>query len=444
LINKLKFYINTKGVKNQILNSSWLIAEKILRIISALFVGIFVARYLGPTNFGIINYATSFIALFAVISNLGLDEIVIKKLLKNPEENNRILGTTFILKLFGVSITIFLIFVTFFFGINDYKTKLYIGIISISLFFQPFYVIDFYFQSKVQSKNIVKANIISVLITSFLRILLVLFKVQLIYFILLSIFDILIIILGFIYYYISEKKKITEWFFDKKLAIKFLSKSWPLTFSSLVGIIYMRIDQVMLKEMIGFNEVGIYSVAVRLSEIWYFIPVVIGSSIFPVLVNSKNSNEKLYQDRIQGILSLMIVISIGIALIISLLSKNAIVFLYGQSYVDAAFILSIHIWTGVFVFLGVLSSKYLIIENLYKKAFYRTLLGAVINIILNLLLIKKWGGAGAAFSTLIAQIFAAYLYDFFDKKTRKMFYMKTQALFFINFRQNIKNAINEN
>ena len=137
MISKLKYYINIKGVKNQIQNSSWLISEKIIRLISALFVGILVARHLGPTNYGILNYTASFIALFAVISNLGLDEIVIKKLLKNPEDNNRILGTTFILKFFGVLITTILVIGTFFFEINDCKTNLYIGIICLSLFFQP-------------------------------------------------------------------------------------------------------------------------------------------------------------------------------------------------------------------------------------------------------------------------------------------------------------------
>lgn len=443
MIRKVKKTLNSNGVKRQLKNSSWLIAEKIIRLISALFIGILVARYLGPTNYGILNYTASFIALFAVISNLGLDEIVIRQLLKKNDNEYSILGTAFWLKLSGVALTVILICITFLFKINDFQTNIYIGIISISLFFQPFYVIDFFFQSKVNSKNTVKANVLSVLITSIFRIFFVIIKAPLVYFVLLSILDVFIIVVGFIYFYHIENNNIRKWSFDRKIALFFLEASWPLTFSSLVGIIYMRIDQIMIKEMIGFDEVGIYSVAVRLSEIWYFIPVVIGTSIYPALINAKNTSEKLYHDRLQGILSLMVIISIGISIVVSFFSRTVITLLYGDKFIDAALILSIHIWTGVFVFLGVLSSKYLIIENLYKAAFYRTLIGAIINIILNFILIRSFGGVGAALSTLIAQIFAAYLYDYFDKRTRYMFFMKSRSLLFINFKNNIKNALNE-
>ncbi len=421
-----------------------MISEKVTRLIAGLFIGLFIARYLGPGNFGIINYAVSFTALFAVIANLGLDEIIVKELLKNPERRDEILGTSFRLKLFGVLITFFLVATTFIFEINDSQTNFYIAIITFSSIFQPLFVIDFYFQSQVQAKYLVKANIICVIVTSIIRLVLVLIKAPLVDFVLVSILDALIVGAALIYFYSKKQLSIFDWKFDCLLVKSLLSKSFPLIFSSIVIIIYMRIDQIMLKEMIGFEAVGIYSASVRISELWYFIPVVIGSSIFPALINAKNKNELLYLNRFQGLLNIMIIISVSISVIVSIFSNQIINLLYGVKYSGASIILSIHVWTGVFVFIGVASSKYLIIENLYKITFYRTFFGAVINVILNLFLIRKFGGVGAAVSTLIAQMIAAYFYDIFNKKTRQLFFMKTKALFFIGVGKNLKKVFNEN
>lgn len=434
---KSQFYTSPGFIK-YFNNSSWLVGEKVIRLFTGLFINLYVARYLGPQNYGILNYVLSFVALFGVIAPLGLDEIVIKELIKNEEDKNSILGTAFVLKFFGAVTTIVLVSATFLFPINDYQTNYYIFIIVLNLIFQPFYVIDFYFQSQVQAKYLVKANILSLIITSIIRIILVYLKAPLVYFIWVSFVDSIIIAIGLMFFYRSLNLKVIKWEYCYRLGKNLLDQSWPLIISGIVIMIYIRIDQVMLKQLIGFEAVGIYSAAVRVSELWYFIPMAIGGSLFPAIVNAKKLDENLYHQRLMVLLNIMVLISLPTAIIVTFFSENIILILFGKSFIEAASVLSIHIWTGIFVFIGVISGKYLIIEGLTMVSLYRSLFGAIANVILNLILIPVFGIIGAAISTLVAQIIAAYLFDFFNKKTRKLFYMKTKALLFIGFFNNLK------
>jgi len=228
-----------------------------------------------------------------------------------------------------------------------------------------------------------------------------------------------------IFYFKKNKKFI---FTPYLVQIKTLLKdSWPLILSGLAIMVYMKIDQIMIGEMLGETAVGLYSAAVKISEVWYFIPIVITSSLFPSIVEAKKQDEKLYYKRLQQLYSLMILISAAIALPMTFLSDWVIRFLYGDAYLLAASVLSIHIWAGIFVFLGVASGQWLLIENLQKIALKRTLFGVISNIILNFFLIQKLSIFGAALATLISQSIAAFFYDFFDQSTKKIFFLKLKA-----------------
>ena len=221
--------------------------------------------------------------------------------------------------------------------------------------------------------------------------------------------------------------KIQHLRFNKLTAVSLLKDSWPLIFSGMVIAVYMRIDQVMIKEMMNSEAVGQYAAAVRISEAWYFIPMVIASSLFPAIVNAKKQSEELYYARLQKLYDLMVWMAIAIALPMTFLSDWVVNLLYGSQYNQSGSVLMIHIWAGVFVFLGVAFSKYLTIENLTKKMFYRTFLGAILNIILNYFLIPKYGIKGAAVATLLSQFVANYVYDIFDKDLHKQLIMKTMC-----------------
>ncbi|WP_369920499.1 flippase [Marinomonas polaris] len=384
-----------------------------------LFVGIWVARYLGPEQFGLFSYAQSFTFLFAAIATLGLDGIVIRELIKDASRFNVLMGTAFFLKLIGAALLFPILFFAINFTNNDSFTNWLIFIIASSTIFQSFNVIDFYCQSKVLSKYVAWTNSISLLISSVMKITLILNDAPLVFFAYVVLFDAIVVSLGLIYFYTKKMHlDFSCWRFNFSMARELLMDSWPLILSSIVVSIYMKIDQIMIKEMMNPEAVGQYAAAVRLSEVWYFIPVTIVGSVFPAIINAKKVSIELYCFRIKKLYTSMIWMAISIALPMTFLSKYIVLLLYGNDYQLAGDVLMIHIWTGIFVFLGVAFSQYLISENLAMKSFYRTATGATVNIFLNFLLIPYYGIVGAAMATLVGQAAANLLYDFFDKDLR--------------------------
>lgn len=427
---KLQELLEHEGFMKYLKNTSWLFGEKILRLTVGVFVGIWIARYLGPKQFGILSYAQSFVGLFAVTASLGLDGIVVRELIKNEDRAEELIGTAFYLKLIGAIFSIILLSIAVNFMSNDNYTNTLFFIIASATLFQTFNIIDFYFQSKVLSRYIVYANTIGLLISSLIKVVLILNKAPLLSFAWVILFDSVILALGFIYFFIKKTElKIQNFKFYSDTAVALLRDSWPLFLSGIVISIYMKADQVIINELLGPEEVGQYAAAIRLSEAWYFIPMVVASSLFPAIISAKNQSEELYNSRLQKLYDLMVWMSIIIALPMTFLSNWIVRILYGSEYGEAGNVLMIHIWTGVFVFLGVAFSGYLTAENKTKKAFYRTLLGAVLNVILNYVLIPIYGIIGSAIATLLGQFFANYVYDIFDKDLHQQFKMKTKSFF---------------
>jgi len=420
---------NQKGFKKYLKNTSWLIAEKALRMIVGLFVGIWIARYLGPAKFGLLSYAFSFVGLFIYISSLGLDGIVIRELVKEPNRRDVLLGTAFLLKAVGAVMIIVVLIVVLSFTPDDRYTAALIFIIASATIFQSFNVIDFYFQSKVLGKYAVFANAGSLLAAALVKVALILMQAPLIAFAWVVLFESLILALGYVYFYYVNDLSIKSWRFSRAVATSLLAACWPLMLGGLAISVYMRIDQLMIKAMLGNESVGQYAAAVRLSEAWYLIPMVITASLYPSIINSKKRGLAFYRQRVQKLFTLMVWLALAIALPTALLADWIVAVLYGSEYFAAGRVLMIHIWSGVFVFLGVASGKILVAEHLEIIELYRSLFGMFTNVGLNLLLIPKYGIVGAALATLLAQVVAAYLFDLFHPRTRTLFYLKSQALF---------------
>jgi O-antigen/teichoic acid export membrane protein len=420
---------NHAGFMRYFKNSSWMLGEQMLRMVAGLLVGIWVARYLGPEQFGIFSYVLAFTALFSSIAKLGLDGIMVRELVNHPDRQDVYLGTAFWMKVLGAFLVMALIALVLPWTSNDSTTTLYIFIIASGLVFQSFEVVDFYFQSQVLAKFVSICKVIQLTLSSLLKIYLVLTGSELIWFIWVILFDqiTLSVTLFFAYRY-QQVKLLPLSQFDFLVAKSLLKDSWPLILSGIVVMIYMRIDQIMIKEMLGEYEVGIYSAAVRLSEVWYFIPILVTSSLFPAIVNAKKISEALYLQRLQRLYTFMIWMAISIAIPMTFLNEWLIVLLYGEAYRAAGQVLEIHIWAGVFVFLGVGFGRYLITENMTKIYFYRTATGAFLNIILNYFLIPFYGISGAAISTLLAQAITNYVYDIFNKELHQQLKLKTKAI----------------
>jgi len=417
------------GFRKYFANTSWLMGERILRMAVSLFVGILVARYLGPERYGLLSYANSFVGIFIVLGTMGLDDIIVRELVKTPEQQEKILGSSFLLKLVGTLLMWMAILAAVPFTKNDFQTNILIIIIAFGAVFQAFNVIDFNFQAKVKSKFIVHAQFVQLIISSIVKIILVVNETPLIWFASVYCLDAIVLAMGLIFVYFYNGNNIFHWKWSFETSKYLLRDSWPLMFAGVVVSVYMKIDQVMIKEMLGAKEVGLYAAAVKLSEAWYFLPLAITSSLFPAIINAKLYQKEDYFQRLQKLYDLMVWIAVAIALPTAILSPWIVELLYGNEYLESSSVLIIHIWSGIFVFLGVASSKYLLAENYIKKTFYRTFVGALLNIIMNYYLIGIMGIKGAALSTFASHFFAAYFYDILDKDLRKMFILKTKSLF---------------
>jgi PST family polysaccharide transporter len=208
-----------------------------------------------------------------------------------------------------------------------------------------------------------------------------------------------------------------------------LEDSWPLILAGIAVTIYMRIDLIMLGQMLGDETVGIYSAATRMSEVWYFVPTVVVASVLPTLVQAKKISATIYQARLQRLCNSLTWMAIALAVPMTFIAEWLVVLLYGPDYEAAADILSIHIWAAVFVFLGIGSGVFFTIENFARKFLHRTAIGCALNILLNIILIPLYGMKGAAIATFFSQFFVNYLIDVFDNATRQLFFMKTKAFF---------------
>jgi len=420
-------FLGPPGFNRYFANTSWLIAEKIFRSVVLLVVSVYVARYLGPDRFGLLSYTISFVGLFLPVAVLGLDGIVIRELVRDGTKRNQLLGTAFFLKITGAFFVLGVLYIALHFISNDSFTNLLIFIIAASTVFQSFNVIDFYLQSKVLSKYVVYAKVASLTLWAIINLFLIWAEATLLYFAVVFLIESAALAIGLVIVYVRQKLNIFEWAPTFRLAVGLLKDSWPLVLSGLCVSIYMKIDQVMIKHMLDSEAVGQYAVAVKLSEAFYFVPVVVCSSLFPAVINAKKRSKDLYYARLQKLYGLMVWTALPMTLVITFLASNIVQFLYGIEFSKGGSVLAIHIWATPFVFLGVASSKWFLSENLQLYSFVYQALGAVMNITLNFILIKHVGITGAAWATVISYACVAYFLNFVCPKTRSHFYRLSEA-----------------
>ncbi|MBT6726348.1 MAG: flippase [Deltaproteobacteria bacterium] len=409
-------------------NIGWLFFDKILRMGLGLLIGVWIARYLGPEQFGSLSFAIAFTWLFGAVSTLGLPEIVVRDLVRKPDTKLETLGTAAALLFLGGVLTYCLILITIFWiRPEDQLAKILVAILGSTMLFKASEIAVYWFESQVISKYTVWVQNGSFLIFAGIKVLLILNGTPLIAFAWITLGEasiaaiMLSIMLGI------HGPRLRQLCVSLARAKILLKDSWPLLLSSIAVVVYMKIDQIMLGQMVGDEAVGIYSAAVRISEVWYFIPTMIVASVFPAILKARNSSEEQYYKKLQHLFDLMLWLSIGIALPMTFLSESVIKILFGETYLDASSILSIHIWASVFVFLGVASSKWFIAENRQILSFQRTTIGALANVILNFLFIPQFQAVGAATATIISYAIATIISDLFQAETRFIFFMKIES-----------------
>ncbi len=420
------------GLTNILNNIIWLFFDKLIRLGVGLLVGVWIARYLGPEQFGLLNYAIAFVALFTAVSNLGLYGIVVRDLVQNPTLADTTMGTSFALQALGGLCAFGLALLSIIYvRSNDSLAILIVALLALLMAVKATDVVRYWFESKVHAKYVVWTENAVFLIFAIVKIVLVVAEATLMAFVWALFAESLFVAVGLLGVYAWQGGNISAWRCRFDRAKTLLSDSWPLLLSGLAIMVYMRIDQIMLGQMLGDEYVGIYSAAVRISEVWYFIPMAITVSVFPSIIKAKKTNEVKYKQRLQKLYDIMVLLALVVAIPMTFLSDLVVTLLFGNAYVQAGSVLSIHIWAGIFAFLWVASGRWFIIEGLQKYAFYRNLLGAAVNIGLNLILIPNFGVIGAAWATVVSLACVSVLFNVFNSKTRPVFFMLCKSFLII-------------
>ncbi len=416
-------YIRNKwanaGFQRYFRNTGWMFAAQIFSMGVSFISTIIIARRLGPLNFGQLSYANSFISIFSILATLGIDYILYRDLIKNPEKRREYLGSAFIIKLVGGGITASIAVISSYFYSQDDVSRFLILILSGTFFFNAFQIINYEFQARVKSKYPSIISFIINFVINALEVIVILNGKGVIYLAFVALFGtVSYAILYVLFYERKLNEKILDWKFDKQITIELLKDSWPLIFTGTFSLIYARIDQVLIKNMLGASEVGIYSVAVTLAEVWGFIPSIIVLSLFPAVINAKKTSLESYHSRLRKLSFLLLTLAVIIASIVTTVAPFIIRLIYGPAFSDSIIILQIYVWACIGTFLTALASNYLITENYKKVIVFMTVIPMTVNIILNLLWIPKYGIAGSAYATLISYSLNPLILLFF-KNTRK-------------------------
>ncbi|MBX2841541.1 MAG: flippase [Flammeovirgaceae bacterium] len=437
-MSSFSFLNNTKFVK-LFKNSLWLLFDYVFRLIAGYFVSIWLAREIGPENFGIYNFALANIAILVTLSMVGLQGLGIHLLVEKRENEAKNLGTLFFIRI-SAAIFLYTLLLLFclIFEIKSIKIQLTL-LMGLKVFFSSFNVIEFYFDAIIQARYKVIARTLSYTIRTVLLVGFIVYNLPLIYLGGIVVFEEIIAVVGSIYFYYKKSNiSIFSWKRDIKLMQRVLLDAWPLVISSAGIIIYLKVDQVMIVQMVSSEAGGYYAVASKITELFNFLPPLIITSVFPILIEAKKRSQANYEFKLKNLLRLLILTSLIICLSVTLLSKYIILYTYGEQYVEAHEILKIHIWTLYFSYIGVVLSRWLIIERFTQASLVRNLLGLTINVVLNFLLIPIYGAIGAAVTSIISLAFAVVIFAFYSKKTLGFLQILISSLNILDIHRDLK------
>jgi len=390
-------------------NTGWLLFDRIFRMGVGLLVSAWVARYLGPTQFGELSYVISFIAFFQVIAGIEASGFIIRDISQSRGDASVILGTAIWLRLiFGVFSWALAVLFMYFLHPENYQVILLTAIVGAIMVFQASDTIDLWFQSQSQSKRTVIAKLVAFLFSNGLKIILLIYKAPLVAFAGVMCIEFAASALGLAVAY-RRFPTSARWKAEPAQAISLLSLSWPFIVNGLMATTLSRIDQIMLKEMLGEQQLGIYAAAIPISLAWSIIPATLVTSLAPYVAQKMHQNEKLYQEALVKIFRFFAIVALLGALLTALASPWIIKLLYGAEYKASAFVLSTHVFVNLFIFQGMAQHLWVINNNVRTVTVVGTFVSAIICIVSNLLLINRFGIIGAPFSTLLAELFCVVI-----------------------------------
>lgn len=414
--------------KRIISNVFWALVGKLAGLVSALLVGVFVARYLGPTQYGVMNYAISFVTLFLVIATFGFENIEIREEAKANEQKDTILGTVFTLRLLLSLITIILISIVAYINESDLYTFGIIMVYAITVMLTPFDVIRNYFTSLVQNESIVKVGILRLVLSGIIKGVLLLVHASLIWFVISLVFDACVLAQGYCYVYKKKIGSMRSWQFDKSWACYLLRQSFPLLLSGLAATIFLQIDQIMIGNMIDKTSVGYFSVASKFVELLLYVPTILIQTVCPILVKERKNNMESYREKSQVLMNVTVWSCVLCAIFTSLCSRYIVLWTFGLKYAASIAILQILSFKIIGVALNIVSGQLLIVDEKQKYFVVRSLSGCIVCVVLNFLVISRYGVDGVAVVAIITQFVAGFLIHIFIPTYRYVFFMQMRCL----------------
>lgn len=378
----------------------WLLSDRCLRLILGLFANALMARQIGPQLYGLLNYSITFAALFLVLANLGLDSIVIRNIINHPENEEEIVITAFVIKLLaGLILVAVALPVAHHIRAGDHFAQMFISLTCLSLVFQCTDVFNFWLQARSQFKIIAISQATNSVIVNMLRVAVLCFHFPVLLIALLASLEISVSNTFLALFFFQKKTK----GLIRKVSITWakllLRESWPLALSGLTILIYMRIDQIMIAEMVSDRAVGLYSAAVKLIEVWYFIPSLISSAFLPSVLEFKKNDNTAYLASLRDSLRYSIYSGLFVTITMLLVGSVITTAVYGSAYAEAMPVLNIYVLSTTLVYLQVTTGNWFVSEGLTREALMRNLIGGFLNIALNLYLIPRMGIQGAAIAT---------------------------------------------
>lgn len=395
---------NSDGLKRYTANTLWALVARITSLVVSFFVSIYLVRYLGPENYGQLSYAISFVGLFSIISNVGIDNILYRDLIKYPSERNAYLGSAFIIKFAAGALASLATIISVYLLSTSDVSRLVIVLLSATFLFNAFNVIGYQFQADVAQKYTSIIALFAVFTLNLLKLLVIWMDEGILYIGVIFLIESILYAVLFLAAYLWRYGSLLNWRFSRRISLSLLRDSWPFIFIAAFTTIYARIDQVMLKHMMDASAVGLYDAAVRLAEIWLFVPALIASSLFPAIVNARENNPIEYKKRLVLLTGLLAIFGLLVAIPATILAEEMTLFLYGSAFIASAGVLSIYVWASVFASIDIVVRYFLIAENRRTLIFIISMGTALVNVGLNLFLIPKYGIIGAAWATLISYV----------------------------------------
>lgn len=409
-------------------NVVWAVTGKVVTLLSTLFVGILVARYLGPEQYGLMNYVISLVALFGVFSTFGMNEITIRELARKDLPREVILGTAFRLRLALAAVTVLAIAVYLFFSGQGGETCVMILVYSSSLFFTCSEVIRHYFTSIVENEYVVLSEIFRTLAGAGVKIVLLLLHAPLWAFIVALAFDAFLLASGYAVAYRKRVGPFRAWSFDWTFGRHLLATSFPVLISSAAVIVYQRIDQVMISHMLDNEQLGYFSTAASFVGLAAFIPSIMVQTVAPILVRCRKESEERYRQMAQRAMNLTTWSTLLVSCVISLFSYYIIRYTYGTAYLAAVPVMHILAFKAVGLALTDTGGQLTIIENIHQVAFVRNLMSCVVCVLCNYFFLPRWGIEGSAWATIITVMFTGGLANLFIPRYHHIFRMQIRAL----------------